>query len=68
MATKPTPKPGRARYALPGQVVTERISLHASGAAGVHADSDTRRHRAGGRTNRVGSRSARRRAAISDQN
>jgi hypothetical protein len=40
-------------------------SLRSSGAAGVHSDQNTRRNAAGGRTNRVGSRSAARRAAVS---
>lgn len=45
--------------------ITARVAHRASGAAGVHDDQNARRHRVG-RTNRVGSRSARRRGAIED--
>lgn len=55
-----------ATYALPDEAVTERMQHRSSGAAGVHADQDARRHRAGGRTNRIGSRGAAKRAAITD--
>lgn len=50
-------------HALPAQAVRERAEHRRSGAAGVHDDQKARVHRTG-RTNRVGSRSARRRAAI----
>lgn len=59
-------KPGRYRgHALPAEVVTERASHASSGAAGVHADQSTRR-KGTVRTNRVGSRSSLRRAAVED--
>ncbi|MGC0252672.1 hypothetical protein [Pseudactinotalea sp. Z1748] len=51
-------------YALDAGVVAKRMAHRSSGAAGVHADQNARRQNAGGRTNRVGSRSAARRAAI----
>lgn len=50
-------------HALPADAVRERAEHRRSGAAGIHADQTTRAHRTG-RTNRIGSRSARRRAAI----
>ena len=46
--------------------VAERMAHLRSGAAGVHADQNARRFNAGGHTNRVGSRSAQRRAAVRD--
>lgn len=49
--------------ALPDDVISRRLGLYASGAAGVHADQQTKTY-ATGRTRRVGSRSARLRAAI----
>lgn len=49
--------------ALPDDVRTRRLGLYASGAAGVHSDQKARAHGTG-RTNRVGSRSSRLRAAI----
>lgn len=52
-------------HALPAHVVTERAAHRASGAAGVHDDQATRRSGTT-RTNRVGSRSALRRAVIDD--
>ena len=58
----------RSRYrghALPAESVTERAAHAASGAAGVHADQTTRR-KGVARTNRVGSRSSLRRAAIEE--
>lgn len=48
----------------PGELTTRRMDFRASGASGVHIDQKARRNDAGGRTNRVGSRSAARRAAI----
>lgn len=54
-------------HALPAAVVAERVAKYSSGAAGVHADQTTRKVRAAGRTNRVGSRRAQRRAAVDDQ-
>jgi len=50
-------------HALPAQAVAERAGLAASGASGVHDDQKARVHRTG-ETNRIGSRSARTRAAI----
>lgn len=49
--------------AVPDNVVKARAELRRSGASGIHADQNARRHRAG-KTNRVGNRSARRNAAI----
>lgn len=61
-------KPTRYRgHALPAQVVRERQLKYSSGAAGVHADQTTHRAAAAGRTNRVGSRSARRARVVADQ-
>lgn len=54
-------------HALPSEVVRDRQLKYSSGAAGVHDDQNSRRYRAGGKTNRVGSRSARRAAAVADQ-
>jgi hypothetical protein len=51
------------RHALPAEAVRERAEHARSGAAGVHADQRARAYRTGA-TNRVGSRSARVRAAI----
>lgn len=48
---------------LPDEVRTRRLGLYASGAAGVHSDQKARAHGVG-RTNRVGTRSTRRRLAI----
>lgn len=45
--------------------LVQAMQAKASG-AGVHADQNTRRAAAGGRTNRVGSRSSQRRAAVRD--
>lgn len=42
------------------------LDRRSSGAAGAHADSKARNRRAAGRTNRVGSRSSARRAAVRD--
>ncbi|GAA1857244.1 hypothetical protein [Myceligenerans crystallogenes] len=53
-------------HALPADAVRERAEHRRSGAAGVHADQTARAHRTG-RTNRIGSRSARRRAAIAGE-
>lgn len=53
----------RGGFALPEELVSQRVAFAASGAAGAHADQKTRVHRTGA-TNRVGSRSARTRAAI----
>lgn len=53
----------RYRHALPAEAVRERAEHARSGAAGVHADQRARAYRTGA-TNRVGSRSARVRAAI----
>ncbi len=50
-------------FALPEELVSRRVDFASSGAAGVHADQQARRHRTG-QTNRVGSRSARLRAAL----
>lgn len=58
-------KPTYRGHALPAEAVTERAAHRASGAAGVHADQTTRR-KGVARTNRVGSRSSLRRAAIED--
>lgn len=51
------------RHSLPSELVSERVRFASSGAAGVHADQKARKHRTG-LTNRVGSRSARGRAAV----
>ncbi|GAB3161431.1 hypothetical protein GCM10027059_11560 [Myceligenerans halotolerans] len=56
-------KKSRHRHALPAEAVRERAEHARSGAAGVHADQNARAYRTGA-TNRVGSRSARVRAAI----
>lgn len=56
-------KKSRHRHALPAEVVRERAEHARSNAAGVHADQNARAYRTGA-TNRVGSRSARVRAAI----
>ncbi len=53
----------RYRHALPAEAVRERAEHARSGASGVHADQQARAYRTGD-TNRVGSRSARVRAAI----
>ena len=53
----------RHAFALPEELVRRRAELAASGASGVHADQKARRHRTGA-VNRIGSRSARTRAAI----
>lgn len=50
-------------HAMPAQAVAERAGLRSSGAAGVHDDQKARVHRTG-QTNRIGSRSARTRAAV----
>lgn len=65
---RPTSAPlGAYGSAMPRERVTERVAHAASGAAGKHADSNARRNAPGTyRTNRVGSRSAQRRAAIAD--
>lgn len=60
MATKAKPKTG---FALPEELVSDRVRFAASGAAGVHTDQKARKHRTG-LTNRVGSRSSRVRAAL----
>ena len=53
----------RHKHALPAHAVRERAEHARSGAAGVHTDQQARAYRTGA-TNRVGSRSARVRAAI----
>lgn len=55
--------PAGHKHALPAEAVRERAEHARSGAAGVHADQRARSYRTGA-TNRVGSRSARVRAAI----
>jgi len=50
-------------FALPEALVAKRVAFAASGAAGTPEDQLSRIHRTGS-TNRVGSRSARTRAAI----
>jgi hypothetical protein len=50
-------------FALPEELVSQRVAFSASGAAGTHEDQTARVYRTGA-TNRVGSRSARTRAAI----
>ncbi|WP_411734696.1 hypothetical protein [Paeniglutamicibacter sp.] len=52
-----------AGFALPEELVARRVAFAASGAAGTHEDQKARSHRTGA-TNRIGSRSARTRAAI----
>ncbi|MPV51021.1 hypothetical protein GCG21_13600 [Pseudactinotalea sp. HY160] len=60
-------RPSKPGFELPESLVSGRMQHRSSGAAGVHADQNARRLRAGGRTNRVGARSSQRRAAITDQ-
>lgn len=50
----------------PKDVLAARLGRRSSGAAGIHADQNARHVGAAGHTNRVGSRSARRAAAIRD--
>jgi hypothetical protein len=50
-------------FALPDELVRQRIEFAGSGAAGVHSDQKARRHSTG-QTNRIGSRSSQRAAAI----
>lgn len=50
-------------FKLPEELVAQRVALATSGAAGTHQDQQARAHRTGA-TNRIGSRSARTRAAI----
>ena len=50
-------------FALPEALVSQRVAFAASGASGTHEDQKARAHRTGS-TNRIGSRSARVRAAI----
>ena len=52
-------------FALPEELVAQRVAFAASGAAGTHEDQGARIHRTGSR-NRIGSRSARTRAAIAN--
>lgn len=52
-------------HALPAHAVAERRAHAASGAAGIHSDQKTRKLGTV-RRNRVGSRSALRRAAVRD--
>ncbi len=52
-----------ATIILPEELIRQRTELARSGASGVHDDQKSRRYRVGV-TNRVGSRSARNRAAI----
>lgn len=51
--------------ALPAEQVAQRMAHLRSGAAGIHADQRTRRTGLA-QTNRIGSRSAQRRAAVKD--
>lgn len=55
------------RYALPAEVLRQRTEMARSGKAGVHADQQSKHRPAAGRVNRTGSRAARRRAAVDDQ-
>lgn len=64
MASKKYGK-GFANFALPEELVAQRVAFAASGAAGTHEDQGARIHRTGTR-NRIGSRSARTRAAIAN--
>lgn len=50
-------------YAMPAEAIAERAGLRSSGASGIHADQKARAYRTG-QTNRIGSRSARTRAAV----
>ncbi|PQZ92203.1 hypothetical protein CQ018_11840 [Arthrobacter sp. MYb227] len=52
-----------AGFALPEELVSQRVAFAGSGAAGTHDDQGARIHRTGS-TNRLGSRAARTRAAI----
>lgn len=51
---------------LPAETVAAMVRHAQSGASGVHDDQKTRKTNAGGRTNRVGSRSSAKTAAIKD--
>lgn len=53
-------------HALPRDVLQARLNLYSSGAAGVHADQQSKRTGVPYR-NRIHTRSAQRRAAIRDQ-
>lgn len=64
MSKKSTTAASRG-FALPEALVAQRVAFAASGAAGTHADQNARIHRTGS-TNRQGSRSSRKRAAISN--
>ena len=64
MARKKQDK-GFASFALPEELVAQRVAFAASGAAGTHEDQGARIHRTGAR-NRIGSRSARTRAAVAN--
>lgn len=64
--SKPTQPLGATGSAMPAEALAARMAHLRSGAAGVHADQKSRRKAAGGRTNRVGSRSAQRRASVRD--
>lgn len=50
-------------FALPEELVAQRVAFASSGAAGTHQDQKSRAHRTGA-TSRIGSRSARTRAAV----
>jgi hypothetical protein len=56
-------KPRKPGFALPAELVRQRVQLASSGAAGMHQDQKARKHRRG-QTNRIGSRSARLRAVL----
>lgn len=64
MASKKHGK-GFSNFALPEELVAQRVAFAASGAAGTHEDQGARIHRTGTR-NRIGSRSARTRSAIAN--
>lgn len=53
-------------FKLDENLIVQRHELSRSGAAGVHQDQNARRRHGGGRVNRVNTRSAARRAAISN--
>jgi hypothetical protein len=75
MAKSKNTKQAKARATAPvgafgsadtAERTAERMAHLRSGAAGIHSDQYARNRHAAGRTNRVGSRSTARRAAVRD--
>ncbi|MET3934397.1 hypothetical protein [Arthrobacter sp. OAP107] len=56
-------KPRKPGFALPAELVRQRVQFASSGAAGTHQDQKARKQRTG-QTNRIGSRSVRLRAVL----